>query len=196
MRKRAIITYTDLEDQSTQIEWQYDSDRYISDFHIMDRSDVVVKIRDDGFDETSIFVKQGSTVIWENISSNPVTIYSGNTTLSQFLSDPDLTLYGKAFKSPTLEPGDRYQFKFESVGEFGWFIHPDILVGSIDVTKNRISSRDQFVILESDGLESPFSSRVMKVDAWGNAEWVFGEGYLVKPRDARPLLNKGVLISC
>jgi len=106
-----------------------------------------------------------------------------------------LNLYGDVFKSGVLQPGERFAYKFVMVGEYDWFVYPGILTGRVSVTRNRISSMDQFIVLESDGLESPFSSRVIKVDAWGNILWSFGESYLVKPRDARPLINDGVIIS-
>lgn len=193
--KRAIITYTDLDTGKPQIEWEYNSDRYIPDFHIVSQEAVTIEINDDSISESEVFIRQGTTITWENNSSAPISIYSGTTTYETFSLDPDLTLYGSVFESGVLAPGERYTFKFLSCGEFNWFVYPDILTGSINVTKNRISSRDQFIILENDGLESPFSSRVIRVNAWGAIQWSFGESYLVKPRDARPLLNDGVLIS-
>jgi len=192
--KRAIITYTDLDTEIPLIEFQYDSDRYIPDFHIVSQDNVTISIRDDAISESEVFIRQGTLIIWENNSASPVSIYSGSTTASTFALDPDLNLYGDIFQSPVLQPGERFSYKFISVGEFNWFVYPDILTGTINVTKNRISSRDQFIILENDGLESPFSSRAIRVDAWGNILWSFGNSYLVKPRDARPMLN-GVLIS-
>lgn len=193
--KRAIITYTNLSTQKPQIEWQYDSDRYISDFHIILQDNVTIDIYDDRISDSEVFIRQGSLVIWENKSSSPVSIYSGTTTADEFELDPDLNLYGNVFYSSTLQPGERYSYKFVSVGEIDYFVYPGILTGKVTVTRNRISSMDRFVILENDGLESPFSSRVIKVDAWGNILWSFGESYLVKPRDARPVLNGGVIIS-
>ena len=193
--KRAIITVTDLETETPRVEWQFDSDRYVSDFHMVNRDNVVISIRDDAIDATDVFIRQGTLVIWENNSASPVSIYSGTTTYEQFQADPDLNLYGDIFKSATLEPGERFSYKFVSVGEVNWFVYPGILTGKITVTRHRVSSRDQYIVLENDGLESPFSSRVIKLDSWGNALWTFGEGYLVKPRDARPLLNNGVIIS-
>ena len=167
----------------------------MSDFHIVVQDDVVIYVNDDAVSEAELFIRQGTNVIWENNSSQPISIYSGVTTYDQFQLDPDLGLYGNIFSSSTLQPGERFAYKFTSVRNYGWFAYPDILVGTVIVTKNRISSRDEFILLESDGLESPFSSRVMRVDAWGNPVWSFGESYLVKPRDARPLLNDRVLIS-
>ena len=55
---------------------------------------------------------------------------------------------------------------------------------------------DNFIIVENDLLESPFSSRVIKIDSYGNILWSFGEGYIVNTRDARPLLNGDIIISC
>jgi len=193
--KRAIITTTDLTTEKPLIEWEYNSDRYIPDFHIVLQDDVTVNVNDSSISEADVFVRQNSIVIWENNSASPISIYSGTTTYDTFQQDPDLTLYGDVFSSPVLQPGERYAFKFVNIGEFNWFTYPDILVGKITVTRNRISSRDKFIVLENDGLESPFSSRVIKVDSWGNVLWSFGEGYLVKPRDARPLTSGGVIIS-
>jgi hypothetical protein len=193
--KRAIITATDLDTQKSKIEWQYDTDRYISDFHIVLQDDVVISIRDDAIVESNIFIRQGTNVIWSNDSASPISIYSGKTSYDQFQLDPDLTLYGDEFSSTVLNPGDRYSFKFVTVGEYDWFAYNNILTGKVTVTKNRISSRDEFIILENDGLESPFSSRVVKVDNYGNILFSFGESYLVNPRDARPLLNDQILIS-
>jgi hypothetical protein len=152
-------------------------------------------VGDDAISDSNVFIRQGSLVVWQNNSVSPVSIYSGTTTYTQFQLDPDLNLYGDVFKSTVLQPGERYSYKFVTVGEYDWFVYPGILVGKINVTRNRISATDQFIILENDGLDSPFSSRVIKVDAWGNIVWSFGESYLVKPRDARPLLNSGVIIS-
>jgi hypothetical protein len=191
--KRAIITCTDLDTELYKVEWQYDSDRYISDFHIVSQYDIVVSIENDSINESNIFIRQGTNVIWENNSASSVTIYSGVTTYDDFQLDPDLTLYGDEFKSEVLEPGDRYSFKFTTFGEFNYFVYPYILSGKINVTKNRISSNDEFIILEND-MEGLFSSRVIKIDNWGNISWSL-ENYLVKPRDARPLINNSVLIS-
>jgi hypothetical protein len=193
--KRAIITYTNLETETPNIEWEFNSDRYVSDFHIIIQDDVTVTIRDDSIENADALIRQGTNIIWTNESSSPVSIYSGTTTFDLFQADPDLNLYGDIFQSGVLDPGDRFAYKFTTVGEIDYFVYPGILTGQITVTRNRISQMDRFVILESDGLEPPFSSREIKDDAWGNIDWSFGEGYLVKPRDARPLLNNGVIIS-
>ena len=193
--KRALVTYTNLTTQMPKTEWLYESDRYVPDFHILIQNDVVVYIENDSVNESNTIIRQNSTVIWQNNSASPVRILSGATTYDQFQLDPELTLYGDDFDSGILQPGERFSFKFVTVGEYHFFSYPSILTGKITVTKNRISSRDQYILLESDALESPFSSRVIKVDDYGNILWSFGENYLVKPRDARPLLNNNVIIS-
>jgi len=177
------------------IIWQYASSNYITDFQLVPSEDITIEIKDDSVTSSYVSIRQGCNVIWENNSSIPVTIYSGTTTYDEFQLNPDLNLYGKVFKSSVLQVGERYSFKFVNVGEYGFFIYPDIFIGKVSVTRNRISSRDQFIILENDGLEGPFSSRVIKVDCYGNILWTFGESYLAAPRDSKPLLNGGVLIS-
>ena len=195
IRQRAIIVYTDLETEVPIIQWQYDSERFIVDFHIVPQEQTVIDINDDSISGDNIFIRQGSSVVWRNSSSSPVTIYSGTTTYDIFQQDPDLTLYGDKFTSPVLAPGETYSFEFINDGEFDWFVYPDILTGKVNVTRQRLSSRDLYYILESDGLESPFTSRLIKVDSWGNVLWSFGEGYLVKPRDIRPMLSGNILLS-
>lgn len=193
--KRAIIVNTELSTQTPTIIWQYDSDRYVSDFHLDDQEERVVSINDGSISEGVTYIREGMDLTWTNNSSSPISIYSGSTTYTLFNLNPNLNLYGSEFKSPTLQPGESYTFKFNEEGNFPWFVYPSILTGEIKVNKHRLSSQDNYIILESDGLDSPFSSRVIKVDSWGNTLWSFGEGYLVKPRDARPMLNNKVLIS-
>jgi len=191
INKRAII----VNPTTKNVDWQYDSDRFVVDFQPSQNITNDIFVYDDKISETNLFIKEGSTVIWHNESSQPITIYSGNTTFDDFQITPDLNLYGNDFKSKTLNPGEQYSFSFNDLGEFSWFVYPDILVGTINVTKFRILNSDKYYLLESDGLNSPFSSRVIKINSSGNVEWTFGEGYMVKPRDVRPLRNNKLLIS-
>jgi len=193
--KRVIITNTDLTTQTSKIIWEYSSDKFLPDAHLILQQNIVVEVRDDVVTPSSTYIRQGTIITWENLSSTPVSVYYGTTSLSQFNLDPDLTLYGSEFHSEVLQPGEKYTYKFVTVGNYDWFIYPFILTGTVVVTRNRISSTDQYIVTESDGLASPFGSRVIKLDAWGNVIWSFGSSYLVLPRDARPLLNGGVLIS-
>ena len=192
--KRAIITSTNLTTQIPKIIWQYESDRYLPDAHMVLQDNVTISIGNDAISESSTIIRQGANVIWINNSSAPVTVYSGTTTYDQFNLDPDLNLYGSVFKSQILDIGERFTYKFVDTGNFDWFCYPSILTGRITVTQNRISNRDNYLILENDGLSSAFSSRLIKVDSWGNVLWAL-ESYLVQPRDVRPLLNGNAIIS-
>ena len=193
--QRAIVTYSNLSTESSMIQWQYDSDRYVTDFQIVPRDAVTINIYDDSVSPQTTFIRQGTTVTWVNNSSSPVSVYSGTTTYDTFQEDPDLTNYGSVFYSPTLASGESYSFRFTSYGDFNWFVYPGIITAQVSVTQYRISSMDQYYVLESDGRESPFSSRLIKIDSWGNVLWAFGESFIVKPRDVRPMLNNKVLIS-
>jgi len=195
INQRAMVINTDLTTQIPQIVWQYDSDRLVPDFHLNIQDERRISINDGSVSEALSYVRQGMNVIWTNDSSSPVSVYSGSTTYTLFTLNPNLNLYGEVFSSSVLQPGESYTFKFEEEGAYPWFVYPSILTATIQVNKQRLSSQDEYLILESDGLESPFSSRLIKVDSWGNVIWSFGEGYLVKPRDARPMLNNRVLIS-
>jgi hypothetical protein len=192
--KRAIISNVDLVTQTSQVIFEYESDRYIPDFHLINQDNVEIRVKNDSIDESSIIVRNGTNVVWINDSSAPITIVSGTTSYEAFNLDPDLNLYGDLFKSQVLDIGERFSYKFISNGNTNYFCYPSILTGSIITTKNRVSDRDQYLITESD-LDGPFSSRIIKVDSWGNVLMSFGEGYLVKPRDCRPLLNGSIIIS-
>ena len=189
INQRAMITDTNLVSQVSLITWQMDSDRFVSDFHLVNQNPIVITIRDDGIDNDLLNVKQGSTVTWVNDSSQPVSVWSGKTDYDSFMTDQDLNLYGQEFHSTVLPPGDRYSFRFLNAEDYDYFIYPFITTGELRVGKNRISNSDQFLVLENDALESPFSSRVIRVDCWGNVLWSFGESFLVRPRDARPMLS-------
>jgi len=191
INKRAIIVNT----QTNKIIWEYESDRYIVDFHLNKQDEREISIYDGSVSSGLTYLKQGMNLIWKNESSIPVSIYSGYTTYDLFNLNPNLNLYGDTFKSPVLQPGESYSFKFNNEGEYPWFVYPSIITGEIKVTEQRLSVQDEYYILESDGLDSPFSSRLIKVDAWGNVVFEWGSGFLVKPRDVRPMLNNKVVIS-
>lgn len=193
--KRAIITSTNSLSRTSTVQWEYNSDRYVSDFHLVIQDDIILEINDGSISESELFIREGSTIIWKNNSASPISIYSGTTSYDIFYQNPDLNLYGSEYYSSVLQPGETYSHKFNSIGISNWFVYPTILTGKITITSHRVSDRDQYIILENDGLDSPYTSRVIRVDSYGNIVWKFGEGYLVKPRDARPLLNNRVLIS-
>jgi hypothetical protein len=195
--KRAIITSMNTMSLTSTVKWEYASDRYVSDFHIVQQDDIVIDIHDTYVTNSSLYIKDGTTIIWKNSTESliPITIYSGTTSPFLFEQNPTLSFYGKEFQSETILPGESYANTFYQIGNFDWFVYPSILTGRISVVDQRVSDRDNFLIVENDGLDSPFTSRVIKIDSYGNVLWSFGESYLVKPRDVRSLLNGNVIIS-
>ena len=199
INQRAVITHTKLTDQSTFVVWQYDSDRQVTDFRFVPIPAATVSVTASSVDHPSLLVSNGTTVTWTNNSSIPTTIYSGSATTAQFNLDPDLTLYGAAFISPTLQPGESYAYRFDNLGDFAWFAYPEIttasVAGVVHVSSNRIGPNDKYIIVENDPAAETTGGRVIRVDAWGNIEWTFGEGVLSYPRDARPLPDGSIVIS-
>ena len=196
-RNRAIITLTNLDSKKPFVAWQYDSDRAVSDFHLMENKQIEISISDGSISDDDIGIKSGTTIVFSNDSLVPIQILSGTTTQEQFLEDPDLTLYGDEFSSGTLNPGEKYSFRFDDIGIFDWFYYDgtDIGTGSINVSQGRVSSRDEYLIVENDPSTSMFGSRVIKVNAWGDVLWSFGEDWLHHPKDARGSPDGSVLIS-
>jgi hypothetical protein len=197
VRNRAIITLTDLANGKTFISWQYDSDRAVSDFHLIDNREVSISVGLTGISKEIANVKYDTSVTWKNDTAVPIQIFSGRTTQSQFDADPDLTLYGDEFLSPSLNPGEEFNYKFTRLGENHWFSYDgvNILPGLVQVSQGRISSTDQYLMVENDPNASVFGSRVIKVDSWGNVIWSFGQDWLHSPKDARPSPDGSVLIS-
>lgn len=177
------------------VVWQYDSDKYITSFELVRKEEFEVIIRDDGVENRNASIRQGSKIKWINNSCKPISIYSGTTTNEQFQLVPDLTLYGKEFKSQVLQPGESYSHKFITTGIYSWFIYPDILTGRINVTNDRINSNDEFIIVENDNTNSPYTSRIIKINTSGDILWSFGESYISSPRKAKSLLNGNILTS-
>jgi plastocyanin len=161
----------------------------------MPQDDKKIYVYDSSIVDSTLYVRQGSTVIWENKSASQFSIYSGATTYEEFTADPDLTLYGDDFESGIIDTNETYSLRFDNMGEYDWFVYPSILTGKVIVTDYRLSGFDKYYILENDGLESPFTSRLIKVNSFGNVLWSFGEGYLIKPRDIRSLLTGQIIIS-
>jgi hypothetical protein len=191
VNKRAIIV-----DVLTQkVKWEYRSDKYVIDAHMVVQDNMVVKVNKSNYVSSDVIVNRGQAVIWENNMGFPITIYSGDIEGVNLATNFDEDLYGDVFKSIVLADGERWSYRFDQQGEQKWFSYPNGFSGTIISSSYKISSNQQFIILESDGLESPFTGRVVKIDCWGNILWSCGEGFLVKPRDARTLLNGQVLIS-
>lgn len=196
-RNRAIITLTNLTTGNTFIAWQYDSDRTVTDFHLIDNKESIISIENTGVDVEKTNVKIGTTTTWVNNTLVPLQILSGKTTQEQFLSDPDLTLYGDEFLSGTLNPGERYSYRFDNLGSFDWFSFngSTINTGVVQVSQGRVSSTDEYLAVENDPSVSMFGSRVIKIDSWGNVIWSFGEDWLNHPKDARSAPDGSIIIS-
>jgi len=188
--KRAIIV-----DVVTQkILWEYNSDRYVVDAHICPENDIVIDVSDSSATNNDITIYLNQLVIWKNSSTEALYIYSGDIE-DQTAEDINLNAYGDVFTSPELFTLDRFTHKFTVENEYSWFSYPNLVQGTIIVSKVRANTSSQFLILERDNLESPYSGRVVKVDSWGNILATFGEGYLVKSSDAVPLPDNKILIS-
>ena len=194
LQNRAIVVVTNPQTQASQITWEYDADRSVSDFHLIKADNVIISVGDSTVTPPALSIQFGTTVIWKNTSSSMITIYSGNTTPAQFNADPDLTLYGQEFISQQLMPGQEYAFTFNTLGTYDWFAYPSIATGQVVVGSARISSGDTYLIVEND-IASVTGGRVIKVDTWGNTTWSFGDQFLYLPRDARSQPDGSVIIS-
>jgi hypothetical protein len=175
--------------------WRYNSSKYITAFSVLPSENQIINVRDDGIENDLLNIRQNTTVTWVNCSSKPISIYSGTATYDQVLQDPDLNLYGKEFKSPVLQVGESWSYKFVSVNDNSYFVYPDVLTGRVNVVEYRINTSDTFIIAENDGLNTPFSSRIIKLDCYGNVLWDFGNSYLIQPRRSKPLLSGNTLVS-
>jgi hypothetical protein len=197
LRNRAIITFANFADKSNRIVWQYDSDRRITDFRRVLSTDREILVGTSSSSPAILNARLGETVIWKNQSNQSITVVSGKVASQQFASDPDLSLYGNDFISQTIAPGERFAFKFESMGDFHWFAHPLILSSeNSGVVRVQMSVADQeYILVENDTASDVVGGRVVRVDVWGNIKWSYGEGVLSSPRDARPLSDGSVIIS-
>lgn len=205
VRKRAIISYTDPENEQTLVSWEYLSDRFVTDARSAPSQRLTIAIYNDRVEPSISLARRATTIIWENYSSNPVYIYSGETTSVRFNSDPDLTLYGDKFISPQLaayqtgaEPA-RYALKFDNNGTFPYFVYPNIVEadvnGTLAIQENNSTNQSRFLIVENDPTSDFFGNRVVQVDMWGNVIWSFGEGMLYNPKDIREGQGGSYLIS-
>jgi len=190
INQRAIIIDT----LTNRIKWEYNSDRYVLDAHIIPTATVTLNLSVPSYN--NIVINQNQIIIWSNDTAVSTMIYSGDVSVADMNEasfDPES--YGTDFKSILLQPTERWAYKFSSIGEFNWFSYPTKTVGKILVSNTKISSTNQFIIVKGDGLNSSNTGEVMKIDAWGNVLNYFGNGYLVRPTDARVTLNGKVIVS-
>jgi len=192
--KRAIVTVTDLTTEVPFISWDYQSDRMVSDFRLVTTPNSLISVSNSSVSPESLPIKSGTTVTWTNNSVSPITIYSGTTTAAQFTANPDLGLYGDDFILGPLSTGQSASYTFNNLGAFGWFVYPTILTGQVSVSTARIASTDKYIAIENDTSET-LGGRIIQLDAWGNIEWSWGEGYLYRPKDVRQLTDGSIIIS-
>lgn len=193
--RRAIVVTVDSVNRSTQVVWEYDSDRFVSDFSRVPMDTVGLEVDEQGISQQNFYVRRDSPVTWTNASAQNIRILSGATTLTQFEADPDLTLFGEEFDSGILAPGESYTFRFINNGVFHYFAWPFIYTGSILVTESPVSPQDKFILVENDPTGSSYSSRIARLDAWGNVEWSFGETFFRAVKDAKPVSATEVVVT-
>lgn len=194
LRKRAIITNSNLSAKKSFVSWEYTSPRYIVDAQPVKVEQKEILVNQSSVSPEELLISQGTTVVWTNNSLAPITIYSGYTTPELFNSDPDLTLYGDDFVSQELQPGEQFSFTFDNLSTYYWFAHPTIVTGVVYVSASAVSSDDQYLLVENDMSSSSFGSRVIRVSSWGKIIWEFGSGYLVNPKDVRILPDESSII--
>jgi hypothetical protein len=192
INKRAFV----FDFSRNKVTWVYQSDRAVLDCYVTPSEDILnISLTDGATSHGTHDVVLGTVVVWTNNRSSSTSVYSGTTTSTAFQEDPNLENYGSNFQSATLAVGERFAYIFGIEGEYGWFEYPSIITGSISAHKNRVDSRSRFTILESDGLESPHTGRIVIVDAWGKEKWSWGTNLLVKPTSVQGLVNSKILVS-
>ena len=189
---RAIISHAS--NDGVRLLWQYDSDRYVVDCMPDVQDSVTISIGNGTAIPNTVPVNNGTLIVWRNDATVPVSIYSGSTTPELFAVDPYLNKYGKEFYGQ-INPGETYSYRINGYGTHNWFVYPWIITGSILVAEQYIGDNSNFYLLESDGLATPYTSRAIRIDTWGNVLWSFGTGLLIQPHDIRPMNDGRILIS-
>lgn len=195
--QRAIVSVTNTATRTSSITFEYNSDRYVSDAQIALQDEIVIEVSNTAASPSTVVLEAGQTVTWDNVSNISVYVYSGTLGYGEL---PDYSNSNGKIQSGEILAGNVYSQTFNSVDSINWTVSP-LLVGNVAATGNitilpqRVSSRDNYYLVENDMLESPFSSRIIKVNCYGEVLYSFGAGLLVKPRDVRPMLNGRILIS-
>jgi plastocyanin len=193
--RRAIVAKVDRNAVSASVEWEYKSDRRVSDFARYRASYAEVSYGDSGLSSSLLSVSSGTVVTWTNDSSSNIRIISGTTNPTQFAADPDLSLFGDEFDSGVLTPGQSFSYKFSDYGSYGYFVWPQIDTAEVSVSDYPVSPQDKFVVVENDPVSSSYSSRVIVLDSWGNVEWAFGDSLVRRIKDARPSGESEIIIT-
>jgi len=193
--RRAIVSVADTRTRTTSVVWEYESERIVSDFSRVPDNASEISVDENGLSTDSLFIRRDTPITFINDASENIRILSGSTSYEQFQADPDLSLFGSDFDSGTLEPGESYTVRMINYGTYYFFVWPSITTGTVFVTENPVSPQDKFVVVENDPISSSYSSRVVRMDAWGNVEWSFGETLVRMIKDARPVSDTEVVVT-
>ena len=193
--RRALVVKVDRDNSTCSVEWEYTSDRRVSDFSRFRTSYTEITYGEDGLPDAATYIPSGTVVTWTNSSTANIRIISGTTDPEQFAADPDLSLFGQEFDSGVIAPGQSFSYRFSDYGDFGYFVWPQIDTGRVSVSDYPVSTQDKFIIVENDPVSSSYSSRVAVVDSWGNVLWTFGDSLVRRIKDARPSGESGIIIT-
>ena len=195
VNKRAIVSVVDRNTKTSQVVWEYQTDRIVSDFARVPTDMGEIVVDENGLSSASVYLRRDASLTWINRTSSNIRVLSGAVTPESFAADPDLSIYGSVFDSGVIPPGEGYTFRFINYGTVPFFVWPAIEPGSVYVTNNPVSPLDRFVVVENDPVGSSYNSRVAVIDAWGNVQWTFGETFVRKIKDARPVSEDEVVVS-
>lgn len=193
---RAIVSEINTGTRESSIIWEFVSDRVISSFMRVPEASEVNEIRESGLVDQISYLRRDNIYTWYNATNDTIRIVSGVTTYSQFYADPDFDLFGSVFDSGDIAPGEYYQFRFLNNGTFYYFVYPFIYAGRVIVSETSITPNDTFIIAENDPVGSSHLNRILKVDAWGNVQWAFGQGFTSRIKNARPTSATEIVIVC
>jgi hypothetical protein len=193
--KRAAVIKLDTTEMTSSVLWQYDSDKLVSDFNRIPDPSAVINVNTASLASIEDYLRRDSVVTWYNNTNDTVRILSGTTTSAQFDLDPDFDLFGDEFDSEEILPGEFFSHRFINFGTFNYFVHPFIHVGKIHVINTSITPDDNFIIAENDPSGSSYLNRVIKIDAWGNIVWSFGESFVSTIKGAKPTSSGEIIIT-
>lgn len=193
--QKAIVVELDTNLKKSSTVWCYESDKMISDFNRVPNASDTNFVNDSGIVTSSLYSRRETTVTWYNNTNDTIRIVSGVTDYDQFYADPDFDLFGSEFDSGDILPGEYYSFEFLNLGTYDYFVYPFIYTGKIYVIETSISPSDTFIVVENDQNESSYLNRILKIDAWGNVQWSFGESFVSLIKDAKPVSSTEVIIA-
>ncbi len=193
--KRAIVVNINEDTKSSEIVWEYLSDRIVSDFKKVPKKNIDIRINNSGIEIPSLHIRRDMYVSWYNNTNNTIRILSGKTNFNQFHEDPDLDLFGGEFDSGDILPGNYFTFRFINNGILDYFVYPFIHSGKLYISESSIIPDDHFIIVENDDNEGSYLNRIIKVDCWGNVVWEFGNTYVSSIKDAVPVSEEEIIIT-